>query len=80
MVANSVLARNNIENEVDRYITWPGQATAYKTGQLEIFRLRAEAMRRLGSGFDIRNFHDAVLGSGAVGLGTLSEIVSAIRA
>ncbi|MGH7725425.1 MAG: DUF885 domain-containing protein [Candidatus Eiseniibacteriota bacterium] len=80
MIANSVLARNNIENEVDRYITWPGQATAYKTGQLEIFRLRAEAMRRLGSGFDIRSFHDAVLGSGAVGLGTLSEIVSAIRA
>ncbi len=79
MLANTVLAQNNIENEVDRYITWPGQATAYKTGQIEIFRLRDEATRRLGSGFDIRAFHDAVLGSGAVGLATLAEIVRAIE-
>jgi uncharacterized protein (DUF885 family) len=75
MLANSSLAANNIENEVDRYITWPGQATAYKTGQLEILRLRAEARARLGAAFDIKRFHDVVLGSGAVGLLTLGELV-----
>jgi uncharacterized protein (DUF885 family) len=75
MLANSSLAANNIENEVDRYITWPGQATAYKTGQLEILRLRAEAKARLGAKFDIKRFHDVVLESGAVGLTTLGELV-----
>jgi uncharacterized protein (DUF885 family) len=78
MLANSSLAANNIENEVDRYITWPGQATAYKTGQLEILRLRAEAKARLGGAFDIQRFHDVVLDSGAVGLTTLGELVRAM--
>jgi uncharacterized protein (DUF885 family) len=63
-------------NEVDRYIVWPGQALAYKLGQLEILKLRAEARQREGPRFDVRTFHDAVLGHGAVGLGTLREIVS----
>jgi uncharacterized protein (DUF885 family) len=53
----------------------PGQALAYKTGQLEILRLRAEARERLGATFDIRGFHDAVLGSGALALPTLRGIV-----
>ena len=78
MLAHTALAQNNIENEVDRYIAWPGQATAYKTGQLEIFRLRAAARERLGAGFDIKRFHDAVLGPGAVSLETLGEIVRAL--
>jgi uncharacterized protein (DUF885 family) len=78
MLANSALAANNIENEVDRYISWPGQATAYKTGQLEIARLRAAAQARLGGGFDLKAFHDAVLGSGAVGLTTLADIVGTL--
>ncbi len=78
MLKNTALAANNIENEVDRYIAWPGQATAYKTGQLEIQRLRAQAEKRLGAAFDIKAFHDAVLGSGAVGLETLAEIVAAL--
>jgi uncharacterized protein (DUF885 family) len=81
MVENTCLAENNIENEVDRYITWPGQALAYKLGQLEILRLREEAQRRLGSRFDIKAFHDAVLGNGAVALPVLREQVEAyIRA
>jgi uncharacterized protein (DUF885 family) len=81
MVQNTCLAENNIENEVDRYITWPGQALAYKVGQLEILRLREEAQRRLRSRFDIRAFHDAVLANGAVALPVLREQVEAyIRA
>ena len=78
MLANTALAANNIENEVDRYIAWPGQATAYKTGQLEILRLRSKARERLGASFDIRAFHDAVLGPGAVALETLGAIVDAL--
>ncbi len=75
MLEHTALAPNNIANEVDRYIALPGQALAYKTGQLEILRLRAEAEQRLGSSFDIRGFHDVVLGSGALALPTLREVV-----
>jgi len=77
MVENSVLAENNIENEVDRYITWPGQALAYKIGQLEILKLREEAKRRLGDRFDIKAFHDVVLRNGAVALPVLRQQVEA---
>jgi uncharacterized protein (DUF885 family) len=59
--------------ETDRYICWPGQALAYKTGQREIERLRADAQARLGSSFDIRAFHDALLGHGTLPLATLSK-------
>ena len=75
MIANTVLAENNIVNEVDRYITRPGQALAYKLGQREIFALRAEAKEKLGSRFDIRTFHDVILSPGAVDLGTLRQLV-----
>ena len=73
MKANTVLAENNIENEVDRYIANPGQALAYKCGQLELLRLRDDAKRRLGDRFDIRAFHDAVLTNGAVALPILDQ-------
>jgi len=56
----------DITVEVDRYIVWPGQALAYKLGQLKIRELRAEAEHRLGAKFNIRAFHDAVLEQGAV--------------
>jgi uncharacterized protein (DUF885 family) len=75
MLENTALAENNIVNEVDRYIAWPGQALAYKIGQLEIRRLRTEAERRLAERFDLRAFHDAVLGNGAISLQTLRAIV-----
>ena len=75
MTGHSALAANNIANEIDRYIVWPGQALAYKTGQLELLRLRDAARKRLGSRFDIRGFHDVVLGQGALPLPTLARIV-----
>jgi len=75
MLEHTVLAANNVVNEIDRYIVDPGQALAYKIGQREILRLRAEAKATLGDRFDIRAFHDAVLGHGVVGLETLGEIV-----
>ncbi|MGE5180148.1 MAG: DUF885 domain-containing protein [Bacteroidota bacterium] len=77
MKENSCLAENNIVNEVDRYLTWPGQALAYKIGQLEILKLRDEAKQKLGTRFDIKAFHDAVLGNGAVSLPVLRQQVEA---
>ncbi len=75
MTAHTALGENNVANEVDRYISWPGQALAYKLGQLEILRLRSEAESRQGDRFDIRRFHDVVLGHGALPLGVLREVV-----
>ena len=75
MAENTPLALNNIHNEVDRYISWPGQALAYKTGQLEIWRMRREAETALGDSFDIRGFHNAVLSGGPVSLSVLQQQV-----
>jgi uncharacterized protein (DUF885 family) len=77
MLEHTALAENNIVNEVDRYIAIPAQALAYKLGQLEFLRLRAAAAETLGDRFDIREFHDTVLGEGAVGLPTLRGMVEA---
>jgi len=70
---NAILAKDNIVNEVDRYIAWPGQALAYKVGEREIRRLRADAEKRLGPKFDVKAFHDLLLGGGAVSLPVLRE-------
>jgi uncharacterized protein (DUF885 family) len=75
MVDHTALAENNIVNEIDRYIAIPGQALAYKLGQLEFLRLRQHAREALGAAFDIRDFHDLVLGEGAIGLPTLRGLV-----
>jgi uncharacterized protein (DUF885 family) len=66
----------NVQSEVDRYIAWPGQALAYKLGQLEILKLREQARQTLGAKFDIRAFHDEVLGNGALPLDVLDSEVS----
>ena len=75
MLAHVPGTRAVIESEVDRYIADPGQATAYMIGRIEIERLRSEAEDRLGSRFDIREFHDRVLEQGSVPLGVLRSYV-----
>ncbi|MDX6222823.1 MAG: hypothetical protein QOD91_1877 [Frankiales bacterium] len=74
---NTPMAPSDIEVEIDRYISDPGQACAYMVGRLEIQRVRALAQARLGDRFDIRGFHDAVLGVGGVPLGLLERVVIA---
>jgi uncharacterized protein (DUF885 family) len=77
MAANTALSQHNIVAEVDRYIGWPGQALAYKTGELAISRIRRSAEQELGEKFDLRAFHDRVLEVGAIPLPLLENRIDA---
>jgi uncharacterized protein (DUF885 family) len=77
MAENSGLSMNNVVSEVDRYISWPGQALAYKMGELKIRELRARAEDALKGKFDVRAFHDKLLESGALPLSILESIIDA---
>lgn len=75
--AHTAMDDQNIQTEVDRYIAWPGQALAYKIGQMEILNLRDHARAALGPRFDIRAFHDAILDDGPLPLNILNQRVNA---
>jgi uncharacterized protein (DUF885 family) len=74
--ANTVMSEVEIQTETDRYIEWPGQALSYLVGRLEIQRLRARAEAALGTSFDLRSFHDLVLGGGPVPMAVLDDVVA----
>ncbi len=73
LLENSALSEHNVRTEIDRYISWPGQALAYKTGELLIRELRSEAETTLGDEFDLRAFHDHLLAMGAMPLSALES-------
>lgn len=77
MANNTALSLHEVNTEIDRYISWPGQALAYKIGELKILALRAKAEEVLGDAFDIRNFHEALLQHGTLTLPLLEESVNA---
>ena len=77
LLAHTALSEHEVATEVDRYISWPGQALSYKIGELKIRELRARAEQGLGAAFDLRAFHDAVLALGSVPLGVLEAQVDA---
>jgi uncharacterized protein (DUF885 family) len=76
MASNTALSMHEINTETDRYISWPGQALSYKIGELKIRELRNKAANELGSKFDIRDFHEVVLGQGTVTLSILEDRIN----
>ena len=76
MRGNSALSAANIEAEINRYISWPGQALGYKLGEIKIRALRTKAETALGPKFNLRRFHDAILAPGPVPLETLEALIA----
>ncbi|MEO7432346.1 MAG: DUF885 family protein [Dokdonella sp.] len=77
LASHTALSQHEVETEVDRYISWPGQALSYKLGEMKIVELRARAEKTLGAKFDLRAFHDAILAEGSVPLPLLQQRIDA---
>ena len=77
LAGHTALSQHEVETEVDRYISWPGQALSYKLGEIKIVELRTRAEKALGEKFDVRSFHDAVLETGSVPLPVLEQHIDA---
>jgi uncharacterized protein (DUF885 family) len=73
LASNTALSIHEVTTEIDRYISWPGQALSYKLGEYTLWNLRAQAEQDLGDAFDVRAFHDFILSLGSVPLDVLSE-------
>ena len=76
MITKTGMTSEEVTREIERYVVWPGQATAYKTGQLALLAMREEAELKLGERFDLREFHEAVLMNGAMPLDILKDNLS----
>jgi len=75
LLTNTALTKDEVADEIDRYITWPGQALSYKIGELKIRALRKKAEEALGANFDLRAFHDTVIGNGSLPIAILEDII-----
>ena len=80
LAEHTALSEHEVETEVDRYISWPGQALSYKLGEMKILELRSRAEKELGAKFDLRQFHDAILAEGSVPLPVLQQRIDAFIA
>jgi uncharacterized protein (DUF885 family) len=76
MAKNTALSLHEVNTEIDRYISWPGQALSYKIGEIKIRELREKAEKELGGNFDIREFHEIILEKGTVTLSLLEERIN----
>jgi uncharacterized protein (DUF885 family) len=76
LAEHTALTQKSVENQIDRYISWPGQALSYKMGEIKIRELRAKAEKQLGAKFDIRSFHDTVIGQGSLPMAVLEDVIN----
>ena len=76
LASHTALPQSAVEDQIDRYISWPGQALSYKMGEIKIRELRAKAEKELGAQFDIRSFHDTVIGQGSLPMAVLEDVIN----